>query len=201
MVSLVSIVSIADDEPLIPSDVQPEPVDEALIDDENIEIGIYGGILHIEDFESAPVIGVRVALHLSEGLFVEANYGSSELGDTSHERLNRTRLIPDEDRDYSYYTVGLGYNLFPGQAFNRLPFSTKTYAFNTNLYLSLGAGATNFAGDNRFTWKIGAGYQLLINDAVAFHVGLQEHIYKHDVFGEEKTNFDSELAGGVSVFF
>ncbi len=186
-----------DDRPLIEPDVRPQKVDEALIDTENFEIGAFAGIINIEDFESSFLWGGKLTYHLSETFFFEANVGFAEGGETSFEKLaGDVQVLSDEDRDYRYYNINIGMNVLPGEAF-----LTENYAFNTNFYLIGGAGATDFAGDTRFTFNVGAGYQVLLTDSVSIHLGVREHFYRIDVLGEEKTSVNTEFSGGLSVFF
>ena len=186
-----------DDRPLIEPDVRPQKVDEALIDTENFEIGAFAGIINIEDFESSFLWGGKLTYHLSETFFFEANVGFAEGGETSFEKLaGDVQVLSDEDPDYRYYNINIGMNVLPGEAF-----LTENYAFNTNFYLIGGAGATDFAGDTRFTFNVGAGYQVLLTDSVSIHLGVREHFYRIDVLGEEKTSMNTEVSGGLSVFF
>ncbi|MDO6440630.1 MULTISPECIES: outer membrane beta-barrel domain-containing protein [unclassified Marinobacter] len=186
-----------DDRPLIEPDVKPVPVDEALIDTENFEVGAFVGVLNIEDFESSMVYGGKLTYHLSESFFFEAGIGFAEGGETSFENLaGNVQVLTDSERDYSYYNINLGYNVLPGEAF-----LTENYAFNTNFYLIAGAGATDFAGDTRFTVNVGAGYQILLTDSVAIHLGVRQHYYRIDVVGPEKTSINTEISSGLSVFF
>lgn len=185
-----------DSKSLIEPDVKPQKVDESLIDTENFEIGVFGGVLNIEDFESSPVYGARIAYNLSESFFLEANVGFAEGGETSFEKLaGDVELLTDHERDYTFYNLNFGYRILPGEAF------IGDYAFNTNFYLVAGAGATEFAGDNRFTGNVGFGYQMLLTDSFSIHVGAREHMYNIDVLGEDKTAFNTELSAGLSVFF
>ena len=194
--------AMADDRPLIEPDVKPQKVDEALIDNENFELGVFAGFLNIEDFETSTLWGVRLAYHLSERFFVEGNIGFAEAGETSFEKLSgNVQLLSDSDRDYQYYNVNFGYNILPGEAFFKGLFSDQTYALNTNFYLIAGAGATDFAGDNRFTANFGAGYQVLLNDWLALHLNFREHLYDIDVLGESKTSLNTEFSSGLSIFF
>ncbi|MCW8978466.1 MAG: outer membrane beta-barrel domain-containing protein [Marinobacter sp.] len=186
-----------DDRPLIEPDVTPVPVTEALIDNENFEIGAFGGVLNIEDFESSLLYGGKLTYHLSESFFFEAGVGFAEGGETSFEKLaGNVEVLTDSERDYSYYNINLGYNVLPGEAF-----LTENYAFNTNFYLIAGAGATDFAGDTRFTLNAGAGYQVLLTDSVAVQIGVRQHYYRIDVLGAEKTSMNTEVSTGLSVFF
>ncbi len=186
-----------DDRPLIEPDVTPVPVTEALIDTENFEIGAFVGVLNIEDFESSLLYGGKLTYHLSESFFFEAGVGFAEGGETSFEKLaGNVEVLTDSERDYSYYNINLGYNVLPGDAF-----LTENYAFNTNFYLIAGAGATDFAGDTRFTLNAGAGYQVLLTDSVAVQIGVRQHYYRIDVLGAEKTSMNTEVSTGLSVFF
>lgn len=197
MMVSIAVSAQDDDRPLIEPDVTPQKVDEALIDTENFEIGGFAGIINIEDFESSFLWGGKLTYHLSETFFFEANVGFAEGGETSFEKLaGDVQVLSDEDRDYSYYNINIGMNVLPGEAF-----LTENYAFNTNFYLIGGAGATDFAGDTRFTLNVGAGYQVLLTDSLAIHLGVREHFYRIDVLGEEKTSLNTEVSGGLSVFF
>ncbi|MDX1453545.1 MAG: outer membrane beta-barrel domain-containing protein [Oleiphilaceae bacterium] len=190
------------DRPLIEPDVRPQQVDEALIDTENFEVGAFFGVIHIEDFESSMVWGARLAYHLNESFFIEGNLGFADAGETSFEKLGgNVQLLSDEDREYTYYDVGFGYNILPGESFFKVPFVDQHYTVNTNFYLTAGGGATDFAGDNRFTFVFGGGYQMIINDFLSFHISMREHLYDIDVTGETKTSYDSEVRGSLSVFF
>lgn len=184
-------------QPMIEPDVSPVPVDEALIDTEDFEIGIFAGVLSIEDFESSLLYGARLSYHLSETLFFELDAGFAEGGQTSFEKLaGNVQVLSDSEREYSYYSINLGYNVLPGEAF-----FSENYAFNTNFYLIGGAGATEFAGDTRFTVNVGAGYQILLTDSVAIHLGLRQHYFRMDALGAEKTSINTEVSTALSVFF
>ena len=54
----------------------------------------------------------------TEGLFVEGTVGQSEAGLTSFEELSGgAPILSDTDREFTYYNLSLGYNLFPGEVF------------------------------------------------------------------------------------
>lgn len=185
------------DRPLIEPDVKPRKVDEAVIDTENFEIGAFAGVINIEDFESSFLWGGRLTYHLSESFFFEANVGFAKGGETSFEKLaGDVQVLEEDERDYRFYNINLGVNILPGEAF-----FGRDHAFNTNFYLVAGAGATDFAGDTRFTANLGAGYQVLLTDSLAVHLGVREHLYRIDVLGDEKTSFNTEVSTGLSVFF
>lgn len=178
-------------------EVPTRKVREARIDTENFEVGVYGGIMSIEDFGTNSVVGLRAAYHVTQGLFAEASYGRTEAGRTSFEELSGSAdlLLPDE-RQLTYYNLSVGYNIFPGEVF-----LGRKRAFNSSLYLTAGAGSTDFAGDSRFTFTVGLGYRFFVKDWLALHATARNHLFDIDLLGEPKTTNNLEAVGGFTVFF
>lgn len=170
---------------------------EADIDTEDFEVGAFAGVLSIEDFGSNAIYGVRGAYHITEDFFVEASYGTSEAGETSYELLSgAARILTDDQRQYDYINLSIGWNIFPGEAF-----IWDRWAFNTAFYIVAGVGSTEFAGDSQFTINAGAGYRFLLTDFIALHFDVRDHIFDTDLLGEDKTTHNIEVSGGISVFF
>ena len=167
------------------------------LDTENFEIGAFYGVISIEDFSSSEVYGARAAYHFTEHFFFEAAYGQAQGDLTSFEKLSGgSPLLSDEDRDYTYYNLSIGWNILPGEVF-----IFNDYAFNSSLYLIGGIGSTEFAGDNWFTVNFGAGFRLLLTDAIAWHIDVRDHVFDRDTFGEEETTHNIEFHTGITVFF
>jgi outer membrane beta-barrel protein len=184
-------------EQVIDPQVERRDIREPKIDTENFEIGAFAGVMSIEDFGSDLVYGARLSYHITEGLFVEGTVGQSEAGLTSFEELSGgAPILSEEDREFTYYNLGLGYNLFPGEVF-----LGEGRAFNTSLYLVGGLGSTRFAGDDRFTVNVGAGYRFLVTDSIALHLDFRDHMFDTDLLGTEKTVHNVEAHLGMTVFF
>lgn len=182
---------------VIEPQVERREIKTAKIDTEDFEVGVFGGIMSIEDFGTGFTYGLSLAYHVTEGFFVEGNYGRSKAGLTSFEILSGgAPLLSDADREYSYYSLNLGYNILPSEAF-----VGEGRAFNSNLYLVGGLGSTRFAGDDRFTVNFGAGYRFLLTDAVAIRLEFRDYLYDIDLLGEEKTSHNLTGQLGVTVFF
>jgi outer membrane beta-barrel protein len=181
---------------VIQPDLNRRNINEANIDAENFEVGLYAGVIAIEDFESSPIVGARFAYHISEDFFVEATFAQAEAGQTSFEVLSGgAPFLTEDDRDYTYYDLSLGYNL------NGEVFFTKNLVFNQSFYFKAGAGSTDFGGDNRFTLSIGGGYRLLLTDYFALHADVRDHIFSSDLIGEDKDTHNIELTLGATLFF
>ena len=186
-----------DQQQVIQPEVERRTIDIDKIDTEDFEIGVYSGLLSVEDFGSNLVLGARAAYHVTEDVFFEAAYAKSDTTETSYERLSGgAKLLTDDQRALTYYNISIGYNLFPGEAF-----IGKNWAFNTALYVIGGVGNTSFAGEDLFTVNVGAGYRFLVTDWLAVHIDMRDHIFDIDLAGDAKTAHNLETHGGVTVFF
>ncbi|GAB2704269.1 outer membrane beta-barrel domain-containing protein [Aliiglaciecola sp. 3_MG-2023] len=181
---------------VIEPDLKRRDINESNIDTEDFEIGLFAGVISIEDFSSSSLVGARLTYHVNEDFFVEANYGQATAGETSFELLSGgAPFLTEEEREYSFYDLSLGYNL------NGEVFFSPNWVFNSATYFTVGAGSTEFGGDNRFTVSVGAGYRLLLTDYFAVHVGVKDHIFNSEIIGEEKTTHNIEYGLGATFFF
>lgn len=185
------------EQPIINPEVERREIRRTQIDTEDFEIGLYGGILSIEDFESHSVYGARLAYHLTEDFFLEATAGQSRAGKTSYETLSgAAEILTDDERDYTYYALSAGWNALPGEVF-----IGKNRAYNTAFYLVAGIGSTRFAGDDLFTVSGGFGYRVLPTDWMAVHFDVRDHVYDTDLLGSKKIVNNLEAHLGLSIFF
>ena len=181
---------------VINPDLKRRKIKEDKIDSENIEVGFFGGVMSIEDFGTNNVFGGRVAFHLSEDMFLEANYGVTEASESSAEFLGNFVLLTPEERELIYYNLSFGINLFPGEIY-----IGKNYAFNTAYYVIAGVGNTSFADDEFFTYNFGGGFRLFVTDWLALRIDFRNHLFTHTIFSQEKSiqNLESHL--GLSIYF
>lgn len=181
-------------EQVIQPELERKEVDLSRIDTEDFEIGAFAGMMSVQDFDVNPVYGVRLGYHVNEMFFIEGALGATTVGQASIEQF--VNLLTEDQRDLTYYNISLGYNVLPGEAF-----IGKKRAYNTALYLIGGIGSTDFAGDNYFTVNFGAGYRMLINDWIALHIDLRDHIFDTELLGEKKSTHNVEATVGFSFFF
>lgn len=167
---------------------------EAQIDTEFFELGAYMGIIGIEDFDSASVLGVKASFHATEDFFLQANYGEAEAGQSAAEVTSAGNLIAD--RDYQYYNLLVGYNLFPGEAF-----ITQNLTLNSAFYLVGGIGNTDFGGDNHFTITYGSGYRIILSDWLTWNMDFRNHTFEYNVLPIKKRVNNLEFSLGLTAFF
>jgi outer membrane beta-barrel protein len=182
---------------LIQPDIQRQQFDEALINADDFEIMLALGYLSIEDFGVNSLTVAKLSYHVNEDIFLQLSYGQSEAGTTSYEVLSAgAPLLTDAERELSYYSINIGYNLLPGEAF-----LTQSRTYNTAFYLGAGLGVTEFAGENRFTINYGAGYRFLLSGSWAMTVDFRNNQFDMNTFGENKATNNLEFTFGMSWIF
>lgn len=183
------------EQPLEPR-VARQDISVPRIDARDIEVGLYAGVLHLEHFGSNPVFGVRFGYHLTEDFFLEANLGLSEASDEVFSREVGRGPLGGRSRDLEYLHVSLGFNALPGEAF-----VGQRRAYPSALYLTTGLGNIRFHGEDYFTFNLGVGYRLLVNDWLTVRVDAREYIFETDMFDKSELTYNLELTAGLAVYF
>ncbi len=182
--------------PVIEPDLDRREVREADIDSENFEIGVFAGQISIEDFSTSSIVGVTLGYHITENIFAEASYAQADAGQTSFEILSGgAPFLTDDEREYTYYDLSVGYN------FNGELFISEGTVFNTDFYLTLGGGSTDFGGESQFTLTLGGGYRVLLTDYFAVRLDVKDHIFSSEIIGEEKDTHNIQYTLGATFFF
>lgn len=190
-----------DEAPVIDPHIVRLGLREADIDALDIEGGLFAGFMSVEDFGTNEVYGARLAWHVTEYLFLEGQYGMTTVGRTSAETLYpNLNLLTDDERDLSYYNLSVGFNALPGEIF-----IGENNAFNTDIYVLVGAGTTEFANDRKFTINAGAGVRIVALDWLAFHLTFQDLIFEKitqvDPSGSGDAAHNMQYTAGVTFFF
>jgi outer membrane beta-barrel protein len=167
------------------------------LDTENFEAGAFVGTLSIEDFGASVVYGGRLAYHFTEDVFAEATLGTAKAGKTSYEDLSGSaELLSDDDRQFTYYDLSVGWNALPGEVF-----LGGRRAMPSAVYFTLGAGSTHFGGDDHFTVALGAGLRVLANDWIAVHLDARDLAFDSDLLGKDKLTHNLQFTLGLTAFF
>ena len=182
---------------VINPDIERRVSDDADSDTDNFELGFFAGVMSVEDFGSNSIYGMRFGYHITEDFFLEASYGSTKTSETSFETLSGgSDLLTEDQRQLDYYNISLGITILPGEVF-----IFKRWAFNTNYYIIGGAGNTLFADNEYFTYNFGGGFRLFASDWLAFRVDVRNHVFTHNILGEDKEIQNLETHLGMSLYF
>ncbi len=181
---------------IVEPEIKRRQIDIADIDAQDMEIGLFVGQMNVEDFGTNTVVGLSLAYHVTEDIFVMASYGQTDADQTSFEAISGARLLTDDERELQYYDLNLGVNLLPGEGF-----IGRQLSYNSAFYGLIGVGSTDFAGDQRFTVSAAAGYRIVLKDWLALHVEVKDHVFDNDILGDDKTTHNISYKLGFSVFF
>lgn len=192
-----SNLAIAADNDVVNPQIERRQVFDDVLDTENFEVGIQVGMISIEDFENDLWLKAHIAYHVTEMFYLKAQYGQAKAGETSFEKLSNTApLLTEDQRDYTYYGLNVGYNFMPGEVF-----LAKDLAFNSVFSIELGGGTTEFADDDNFTVNLTANYRVFFNDWLAWDIGMSDYIFDTEITGVSKTTHNFTFATGVAVYF
>ena len=181
---------------VVEPEVERRVVKPIAVPTENFEIGAWIGTASIEDFGTNVAYGSRLAYHVTEDFFAEATVGATQAGKTSYELpTGATQLLTDDQRNLTYYDISVGWNVLPGELF-----LGSNRAMPSAVYVTMGAGNTRFAGDDRFTATVGAGLRLLVNEWLAVHVDARDRMFKTDLLGRSQVTQNLEFTISLTAF-
>lgn len=190
---LAAICSIA--YPSVWADEDSAAVEKLSIDKEFFAIGVYAGMLSIQDFNSEFALGFEGSFKASEDFFLQFNYLQADASLSSFE-LSQGQLFSGADRKFTHYDFLLGYNLFQAEFFGSGPDSAISA-----LYLVAGAGETEFGGENNFTLTLGTGYQFALNRRYVLRLDYRDHIFKSSLLEEDANTHNTQISAGLSFLF
>lgn len=185
----------ANEREVIPADMERAEYSVPKIDTENFEVGLHYGGLNIDDFNTSGAYGIFLDYHVTEDLFIEANYAQAEVLDTPFRRIGAP-IFPNQSEDVKYYSLSAGVNVLPGEIF-----ILDKYVLSSTVYVISGLGNTEFVGDDRFTFNLGFGLRLLLTDAISLRVEARDFMFDSDVLGKDELKHNFEFRAGVSFFF
>lgn len=178
-----------------PPTIERKTVALPKLDRRDLTLGIWTGLISIEDFGANAITGARLGYQVSEGLFFESRYAQSKASETSFETISAIQLLTDDDRQLKFYDLGIGYRLH-GQVF-----VSSRRTLSSNVYLVGSMGNTQFAGSDELTLTLGMGINFLIKDWLMLTLEGRDHLWDSEVLGAAKTTHNLVSSIGVATFF
>lgn len=171
-------------------------MDLSHVNNEVFELGVFAGIINVEDFSSEFVPGISATFRASEDFFIQYNYLEADISLSSYES-SQGQLFSGNDRTFSHYDLLIGYNLFQGEFFrspNRAKLST--------LYAVAGVGDTEFGGESSFTYTLGLGYEVAVTRHIGIHMDFRNYIYQSALVTDEKRMVNAtQISVGAKYLF
>jgi outer membrane beta-barrel protein len=162
----------------------------------DFEIGAFAGTFSTQNFGSSFVYGLRAGYTITEDVFVQAAYGTTQVSDDLFRQILPGGIFTSDTERLSYYNLSVGWNLLPGEVFigaNR--------ALASQLYVIGGIGSTNFNDQRKQTFNVGLGARVFVKDSFALTVDVRDHIFSVDLLGKSQNTQNLELTAGLSFYF
>ena len=174
------------------------------INNEVFELGIFGGIINIENFTSEFAPGISATFRASEDFFIQYTYLQADVGLTavessSWDEVSQTHTFKylGKDRKFTHYDLLVGYNLFQGEFF-----PAQAQANLSTLYLVAGVGDTEFGKESSMTYTLGIGYQIALSRRFGLHIDFRDYIYKSGLVTENSKNVSvTQISTGLKFSF
>jgi outer membrane beta-barrel protein len=180
---------------VIPPQVDRRDVHIPKISANDVEIGAFVGILSVQDFGAKPSAGLRLGYHVTEDFFLEGTYGRSTVSDQSYRRLG-IAIFNSEEVPLTYYSLSVGWNLFPGEVF-----LGKNWAMTSAVYLVGGVGNVNFNSENHVTYNFGIGIRVLPVDWFSMRFEMRDQMFTSDLLGKNELKHNFEMTLGAAAYF
>ena len=167
----------------------------------------YVGLFKLEGFQTQPLTGIQMALHPLNWLFIEANYGVSQVNDDDRESVGFKSTIADEKLEI--LSVNLGIQVAKSQIMLNRNHPT---ALNANGYLSVGAGNMKISIDPQLdaqkqntveldTIVLGLGFKLMLNQWLIIDSTVRDHISTEAILDDESKGHNLEFRVGLGVYY
>ncbi len=162
----------------------------------DFEVGAFLGTYSAENFGSSMVYGLRLGYHVTEDIFVQATYGTTEVSDEAFRRVLPGGIFANPKETLKYYNLSAGYNILPGEIF-----IGRNVAKASAVYVIGGIGSTDFITQKKQTINFGLGMRVLLRDRFSVQVDIRDHVYSLDLLGENTSTNNVEFTAGLSWFF
>jgi outer membrane beta-barrel protein len=199
LLALTCTVSAQDDDAkkpvkIIEPNKSAPQLQAAAIDTEKFELGVYTGLLSIEDFNTNVVTGIAFNYHLSKRFIAQATYGKTEVDQAAFETIANGKFL--SDYDFTYIDLVLGYKIFDGRSF-----MGKRHKYNSALYFMGGAADVSFADNNETGLVLGTSYRTVITDWMTFNIDIRNTTLDMELIGVTRKTNNTELNVGLNALF
>jgi outer membrane beta-barrel protein len=182
-------------EPVIPAQVDRRDVRVPKIGANDIELGVFVGILSVQGFSTEPSAGVRLGYHVTEDFFLEGEYARSKVSDESYRTLG-IPIFTSEVVPLTYYDLSVGWNVFPGEVF-----VGKDWAMTSATYLIGGVGNVKFNGESHTAYNFGIGIRVLPKDWLSIRLEMRDRMFSSDILGKNQLTHNFEMTLGLGAYF
>jgi outer membrane beta-barrel protein len=176
----------------------------AAIDDERFELGIFTGLIAVEEFSESSILGASFSYHLTPKVLLQLNHATADVGRATFEdNTGGSGFLTDSEREFTYTNLLAGYRVLRGRSF-----WGKNSKYNSDIYLMAGLGSVDFAqGSSNTSFVIGSSYRVVLTDALTMNFDIRGHSVEREfniLDGEEgnkERTFNTEFVIGLNLLF
>ncbi|MDH5425302.1 MAG: outer membrane beta-barrel domain-containing protein [Gammaproteobacteria bacterium] len=180
---------------IVKPDTEQELIRDSDIDNVSRNIGVYGGLINHENFNSSFITALYFSYPFDEDVFVEAEYGISVINDTEYRNIGLP-LLSQEELSVQFYTILVGYNILPGEVY-----WSREKTLVSRFYLIAGVGAVSFDDADYVSIQFGAGIKMELDKNKSIRFEARNRMYDTDVLGTDKLTNNIEFHLGVDWGF
>ncbi len=162
----------------------------------DLELGVVGGVLSVEDFGANYNYGIDATFHLTEDFFLLGALTFSRVTDRTYRKLNLPLFGQANGRDVQSQNVALGWNFLQGEMF-----WLNSLVVSSSAYILLGGGVITFDQEDYFQWSTGMGMKFLPKEWLSFKAEARFMEYESSLLGYKKYGHNMGLLLGIGVNF
>lgn len=170
--------------------------DTAELSSGRFELGLYTGMLSVEDFNSNTLLGLSATYHINDQFSLALQLGQSDVDRATFEDFADGDFLAEDDRTFEYTQLVGGYRLFHGRSY-----SSESSKFNSNIYLLLGVGNIDFAGSSETGLILGSSYKTVLKDWLTWELTIKDHLVDRSFLDNSKKTHNVELSIGLNLLF
>lgn len=175
---------------------EQKEVKSSKIDTEKFELGVYTGILSLEDFDAVSVTGISAGYHINPKWMASVSVAKSAAPKASFEQTVGGNFIKDRDSGFQYMAIMASYELAEGRSFRG-----KMTKLSSHIYLDVGLENVSFLGEDNIGAVLGLNYKLVATDWLTGNLTFRNHIVERTFLDENKTTQNVEAAFGLNILF
>ncbi len=161
------------------------------------EVNLYGGLLMNDIMGKAPLAGISYAFHFNEDLALEASFAWTHFSSVLSKPLSRAtgyEVLPAHDA--RLYLGSLLWDPFHGKFV-----LTGATIVHFDLFLRVGAGATDSRTSRGLTYLVGGGIRLYLLSWLSLRLEVIDSLQVQEILGSESLTNNLAFLLGVGFWF
>ncbi|PCJ22217.1 MAG: hypothetical protein COB04_00210 [Gammaproteobacteria bacterium] len=187
---------------IIKPEIERNKINATSLNNTLIDSTAYVGLFKPQGFETQALTGIQIAIHPLDWIFVEANYGVSQINDDARVSAGFQTIIDDDQLEV--LSAHIGIQVANSQLILNRP---TPIALNASGFLSVGAGNIKIStSPQRSTEKLntivlGMGFKILLNQWLIIDSTVRDHISDSALLDKDSKGHNLEFRVGLGIHY